>query len=223
MLYQLKQVLNQQQLTTARQLLQSKQFKDGRHTAGQQARRGKSNLEYSAQPGQSEPVNNLVMGALISHPVYLNAGLPKRIAAPYYSLYKQGMAYDTHVDNPIMGVGHQYRSDLAITIFLSSPDDYQGGELEVEMPYGTQLIKGQRGDGVMYPASTRHQVREVTAGERLVAVTWMQSLVPEAEKRMLLYDLYRARQALLDTDPDSETSRRIDHSYVNLVRMWSQV
>jgi PKHD-type hydroxylase len=223
MLYQLETVLDPQQLATAKALLHAKGFNDGRRSAGQQAGRGKRNLEYSAPAGQSEPVNNLVMGALIRHPVYLNAGLPKKIASPFYSLYKEGMGYDKHVDNPVMGIGDQYRSDLAITLFLSAPEEYDGGELEIEMPYGTQLIKGVAGDGVMYPASTRHRVKTVTAGERLVAVTWMQSLVPEAEKRMLLYDLYLARQALLHTDPDNETTHRVDHSYVNLVRMWSQL
>ena len=218
MLVNLEAVLDEQQLAVARQLLEHERFREGELSAGEQARRNKHNLESSG----SEKLNNLVMGALIRHPVYLNAGLPARVAAPFYSLYKDGMGYGYHIDDPVMGERERYRSDIAITLFLNSPDEYAGGELEIELPFGTQLIKGKAGDGVMYPASSRHRVRTVTAGERLVAVTWMQSLVAGAEQRALLFELFKARQALLQDRPEDTASQQVDHAYVNLVRMWSQ-
>ncbi len=219
----LKNVLDPTQLATAQQLLSQRKFLDGRVSAGKLAAQNKHNLEYVASPDNSDPVNNLVMGALIKHPVYLNAGLPHRIAAPYYSRYQKGMKYGTHVDDPIMGGREQYRSDLAITLFLNAPQQYEGGELEIETPYGSQRYKCSAGDAVMYPATMRHQVREVTDGERLVAVTWMQSLVKSPEQRALLYSLYQARQALLESNPDSPATNQVDDCYVNLVRMWSDL
>ncbi|MGB5708011.1 MAG: Fe2+-dependent dioxygenase [Arenicellales bacterium] len=214
-------VLNQEQLGASRQLLSEGTFIDGRLSAGEQARRHKNNQEFSADDKQTSALNNLVMGALISHPVYLNAGLPRRIAAPYYCRYLSGMAYGSHIDDPIMGQGDRYRCDIAITVFLNGPDEYQGGELEIETEFGSKRVKLEAGDAVMYPASSRHSVNEVASGERLVAVTWMQSLVRESDKRSLLYQLYLAKESLRKSDPDAEVTHRVDQSYVNLVRMWS--
>jgi len=221
MLVTLENVLDPKQLAVARQLLDKQSFRDGGTSAGRQARRVKNNLEYIPDGAAPSPLNNLVMGALVNHSVYLNAGLPARIAAPLYSLSKKGMGYGFHVDDPVMGGPERYRSDVAITLFLEEPEKYQGGELEIDLPYGMVSVKGRAGDGVMYPASTRHRVKEVTGGERLVMVTWMQSLVADAGKRELLYELYQARQTLLESQPDDETTDRVDHSYVNLVRRWS--
>ena len=133
------------------------------------------------------------------------------------------MHYGEHIDDPIMGADQRYRSDIAITIFLNSPDEYAGGELKIHSLYGTQKIKYPAGDAVLYPASARHQVAPITSGERLVAVTWVQSLIRNNEKRDLLYQLNKTRKKMLHKDPDSEDTRHIDHVYVNLVRMWSDV
>lgn len=223
MLIALRGVLDRDQLGAVRQLLADGTFVDGIRSAGQQARRHKNNQEYAASEEKTAAINNLVMGALVRHPIYLNAGLPQRVAAPFYSRYLTGMAYGGHIDDPIMGQGDRYRSDIAITVFLSSPEEYEGGELEIETDFGPQQVKLAAGSGVMYPASSRHQVNEVTAGERLVAVTWMQSLVPEPEKRSLLYQLYLAKESLRKSDPEAEATRQVDQSYANLVRMWSRI
>lgn len=223
MLIELRDVLDRDQLGAARQLLAEGTFTDGKHSAGKLARRHKNNQEFAASEEKTAAINNLVMGALVRHPVYLHAGLPQRVAAPFYSRYLTGMAYGSHIDDPIMGQGDRYRSDIAITIFLNSPEEYEGGELEVETDFGPQQVKLAAGNGVMYPASSRHQVIEITAGERLVAVTWMQSLVSEPEKRSLLYQLYLAKESLRKSDPDAEATRQVDQSYTNLVRMWSRI
>ena len=223
MLIELESVLSADQLMAARQLLSEGSFVDGRASAGERARRHKFNQEFVANTEKTSQINNLVMGALVRHPVYLNAGLPYRIAAPFYSRYLNGMKYGSHIDDPIMGEGDRYRSDVAITIFLNSPDEYRGGELEIETEFGPQQVKMAAGNGVMYPASSRHQVKAVTEGERLVAITWMQSLVPESSKRHLLYQLYQARERLRQLDPDGEATHQVDQSYANLVRMWSRI
>ncbi|MEJ2115113.1 MAG: 2OG-Fe(II) oxygenase [Gammaproteobacteria bacterium] len=110
-----------------------------------------------------------------------------------------------------------------MTIFLNSPDDYVGGELVIKSSYGEQSIKYNAGDAVIYPATTRHRVVKVTSGERLVAVTWIQSLVRDNEQRELLYQLNKTREKMLRKDPNSDDTKRIDNVYVNLVRMWSEV
>jgi len=134
------------------------------------------------------------------------------------------MEYGEHIDDPVMGAaGERYRSDLAMTIFLNSPEEYQGGELVIQTPYGEQSIKSNAGDAVLYPATTRHRVTEVVSGERLVAVTWIQSLVRDNEQRNLLYQLSKTREKMLRKQPDSDDTKRIDNVYVNLVRMWSDL
>ncbi|MDA8363186.1 MAG: Fe2+-dependent dioxygenase, partial [Gammaproteobacteria bacterium] len=129
-----------------------------------------------------------------------------------------------HVDDPVMGGdGALYRSDIAITLFLNDPQQYDGGELEIRTAFGSQSVKLPAGDAVMYPASSLHRVTPVTRGERLVAVTWAQSLVRDPAKRELLYELNQAREALLAAAPDAPETTRVNTAYVNLVRMWGEI
>lgn len=222
MLITLDSVLSKEELSVANDLLSRGLFKDGKLSAGQEAVRVKNNLELSGQDDLITPLNNLVMGKLIKHPVYLAAALPLKIAAPYYAKYSQGMSYGNHVDDPVMGpAGQQYRSDIAITVFLNPPENYDGGELIIKTAFGEQSVKLNAGDAVMYPSSSTHRVAEVTKGERIVAVTWLQSMVRDPGKRELLYNLHQAREDLLKNQPTSETTERVSNSYVNLVRMWS--
>jgi PKHD-type hydroxylase len=146
------------------------------------------------------------------------------VAAPYYARYTAGMRYGDHVDDPIMGTdGQLYRSDVSITVFLNEPSAYDGGELAISTPFGEQLVKLPPGDAVMYPSSSRHRVAEVTRGERLVAVTWLQSLVRDPARRELLHELNTVRERLLAADAESEDAKLVNKSYVNLVRMWGDV
>jgi PKHD-type hydroxylase len=133
------------------------------------------------------------------------------------------MSYGTHVDDPVMGQGELYRSDLSVTVFLVNPDSYDGGELCIQTDFGEQQVKLTAGDAVLYPSSSIHRVAEVTRGERLVAVSWIQSLVRAPEQRALLHELNLAREALLQERPDAPETEQVNHSYINLVRMWSEV
>lgn len=222
MVIQVKHVLGGQDLDRVRELLASADFQDGRLSAGLSARQVKNNEEVCSEKTISE-LNGIVMGNLVRHPEYKIAALPHRIAVPYYVRYGQGMAYGEHMDDPVMGEENRYRSDIAVTVFLNPPDEYEGGELVICTPFGRQPIKYPAGNAVLYPASTRHQVTPVTKGERLVAVTWVQSMVRSYEQRELLYQLGKTREKMLRKAPDSEDSRRVDSVYLNLVRMWSAV
>lgn len=222
MLVVIPDVLNAGQLRDVRAFLDKAAFVDGSLSAGQTARRVKNNQELDPDNARFEQLNQAVMGTLLQHPHYQAAVLPCRVATPYYARYTKGMRYGDHVDDPVMGPpGGQYRSDVSTTLFLSGPDDYEGGELVIRTSYGDQRIKLAAGTAVTYPSASLHQVAEVTDGVRLVAVTWAQSMVREPDRRALLYELYQARETLLRTRPDSEETTRVDHSYVNLMRMWT--
>ena len=227
MLIHLKNILGPQELSKVQELLADAKFVDGKLSAGAVASQVKNNKELASGDPKIDTLNNIVMGNLLRHKVYQRAALPLKIASPFYACYQQGMHYGEHIDDPVMGVsgeaGQRYRSDLALTVFLNQPNEYQGGELSIQTEYGVQLIKYAAGDAVMYPATTRHQVTEVTSGERLVAVTWIQSMIKDTEQRALLYQLSCAREKLLRKQSGEEHTKQVDLVYVNLVRKWSDL
>ena len=222
MLIQIKHILGDSELKKIQELLNTANFRDGKLSAGKSAQQVKNNLEVSDENTLTS-LNNIVMNNVVRHPVYQQAALPHRIAAPFYARYEAGMEYGEHIDDPVMGQAQRYRSDLAMTIFLNSPNNYEGGELVIHTSFGKESIKYDAGDAVLYPATTRHQINKVTKGERLVAVTWIQSLIRNNEQRNLLYQLSKTREKMLRKEPDSDDTKRIDNVYVNLVRMWSEV
>ncbi len=224
MLLHLKKVLTPDQLQGAREMLARVKFVDGKASAGLAASRVKANQEADRRAQEIRTLDNLVMGSLVQHPEYRAGALALKVATPFYARYVPGMHYGEHVDDPVMGGAEElYRTDIAITVFLNDPTDYDGGELTVTTPFGEQKVKLPAGDAVMYPASSRHRVAEVTRGERLVAVTWVQSLVRDPARRELLYELNQVRERLLKEAPEQADTARINAVYVNLVRMWSEL
>lgn len=222
MIVQIKHILGENDVSQVKKLLNCAEFQDGKLSAGLAAQQVKNNEELANEKISTE-LNGIVMNNLVCHPEYKHAALPHRIAVPFYARYKQGMYYGEHIDDPVMGEEQRYRSDIAITVFLNSPNEYEGGKLVVQTPYGKQEIKYPAGDAVLYPATTRHQVTPITRGERLVAVTWVQSLIRNHEQRDLLFQLSKTREKMLRKNIDSEDTKIIDNVYVNLVRMWSEV
>ena len=224
MLIIIPEVLNKEELAVVRDYISRADFVDGKLSAGSEAVDVKNNLEMQISDQQTAQLNNLVMGKLVKHPVYLNAAMPAKIAAPFYAKYSTGMQYGNHIDDPIMGPsGQRYRTDLSITVFLNSPEDYDGGELVVQTAFGEQGVKLEAGSAIMYPSGSTHCVTEVTRGERIVAVTWLQSMVRDPSQRELLYKLSRAREILLDKFKGEEETELVSNAYINLVRMWSEV
>lgn len=224
MLITIPDVLTQAQIERVQQILKQSHFVDGKLSAGKHARRVKQNEELSSSDQAQNELNQIVMGSLVQNPVYQHSAFPHRIATAFFARYTDGMAYGDHIDDPIMGPpGATYRTDVSITVFLNNPEDYEGGELTINTSYGTQQVKLPAGHAVMYPSGTLHRVAEVTKGERLVAVTWCQSMIPDPAKRELLYNLNQAREALIEKAPNSEETAKVDTSYINLVRMWSEL
>ena len=224
MLLTITEVIPRPQLDRVRQLLQRGEFKDGKLSAGREAKRVKDNEEMVQEAELYAALNNIVMGCLVQHPIFQQAVLPRRIAAPYYARYTRGMQYGDHIDDPVMGAGaDRYRSDVSTTVFLSGPDEYGGGELVIRSNFGDHAVKLKAGEAVIYPSSSLHHINPVTDGTRLVAVTWAQSLVRDSNQRELLYQLCQAREKLLRQNPSAEETAWVSNSYANLVRMWSEV
>ena len=224
MLLRLPGVLKPDELALLGDALAGARFVDGKLSAGASARRVKENEELDAGQAELDRLNRVVMGALNRHPLYRLGALPLHAASPLYARYRPGMAYGAHLDDPVMGTGGLlYRSDIAVTVFLNSPQEYDGGELTIRTSYGEQTLKSEAGDAVLYPADAWHRVQPVTRGERLVAVTWVQSLVRDAARRALLYDLNAARETLLREAPEAEATAQVSAAYLNLVRMWAEL
>lgn len=224
MLLTIPGVLDAETLKTLQQALDKAPFVDGRLTAGSAAKKVKNNQEMDRSAAARDQLNRTAMNALVANSAFQHAALPLRLATPFFARYTSGMAYGDHVDDPIMGGrGTQYRSDVSATLFLSPRDSYEGGELRIQTPFGPREVKLDAGDAVIYPSSSIHQVTPVTSGQRLVMITWMQSMVRDPQRRELLYELHLAREALLETAADAASTHQVDRSYVNLFRMWAEV
>lgn len=223
MLLHIPALLKYNALQSVNALLARATFVDGRLSAGKAAAQVKHNQEVPPEDPLMRELNALVMGHLVQHPLYQSAALPHRVASPFYARYTQGMAYGNHIDDPVMGAPERYRADISITVFLNPPSDYDGGELLIHTAFGPREVKLPAGDAILYPASSLHQVAQVTRGERRVAVTWVQSLIRDPAKRALLHELNQARESLMRSEAQATHTAQVDHTYVNLVRLWAEL
>ena len=222
MLLMIKNVLTENQLKVIAKLLENADFVDGKLSAGKEAVRVKNNVDLAQQSPLLDQLNQMVLPSLLQHKDYQASVFPLKVATPFYARYKVGMQYGFHVDDPVMGpMQNRYRSDVSTTVFLN--DDYDGGELVIKTAFGKQNIKPIAGDAVVYPSSSLHKVTKVTKGERLVAVTWAQSMIKDNAQRELLYELGQARETLLEKNPNSDETSKVSNVYANLVRSWSEV
>lgn len=215
-------VLDADTLQAVRTALSDAAFSDGSGTAGWHAAQVKHNLQAT-----DEAAAQRIQQALMAHALFRAAALPARLRTPLFSRYTAGMAYGRHMDDALMAVsGGQgaLRADLAVTVFLSEPASYDGGELVIEGHGGTSAYKLDAGQAIVYPATTLHRVAEVTRGERLAAVLWVQSLVRDAAQREVLFDLDTARRGLWDKAGRTATPEfdLVTKTYANLLRAWSE-
>lgn len=211
------------QLEQINSLLDQAPFVDGRLSAGMAASRIKHNQEVDQKSDIFNQLNALVMSNLMRHRKFKNYTLPHRVSAPFYVRYSQGMGYGEHIDDPVMGSPDHFRTDLSFTVFLNSPDDYDGGELMIDTPFGEQSVKLAAGEVVIYPSGTLHRVAEVTRGERRVMVAWVQSLIRDQTRREILFELNQVREKSLRKSPDDADTKKLDRVYTNLIRLWAEV
>lgn len=200
--------------------LEAAPWRDGALTAGAAARAVKHNRQAAGDDPRVAALGEFVSAALRRHAAFELAARPRRLSRLLFSRYEGGETYGPHTDDALMG-DPPLRSDLAFTIFLAPPESYEGGALTISTPLGEQAVKLSAGDGVLYHAGTVHHVAPVTAGVRLAAVGWVQSLVRDAAQRELLFDLATARAQCAGVAP-RETLLLLDRTQSNLLRMWAE-
>jgi PKHD-type hydroxylase len=224
MLVMIENILDDDSLRTALEVIDDAKFGDGRLSAGSMAACVKDNEEVEPRESAVAAVNALVGARLHSHPTFQAATMPLKLASFTLARYLAGMHYGPHTDDPIMGTaGAHLRADIAVTVFLTPPSSYAGGELVIKTAFGEARHKGEAGAALVYPASSLHRVEPVTDGERKVALTWVQSMVRDGAQREVLYDLWSAREALRGGLPEAQVTSEIDRVYAQLVRMWAEL
>lgn len=218
-------VLDEAALARLGALLDRARFEAGDRTAGWHARLVKDNEQAAAGDAAAREAAGLVTAALLAHPVFRAAVLPRRLRPVLFARYGAGRAYGPHVDDALMGLDDPagpLRTDVAVTLFLSPPETYEGGALVLDMPGGELEWRLAAGDAIAYPATTLHRVSPVTAGERLVAVTWAQSLVRDPAAREILFDLDAARRAVFEHEGKGPAFDLVAKSHANLLRRWAE-
>ncbi|MCC3435303.1 MAG: Fe2+-dependent dioxygenase [Microcoleus sp. PH2017_40_RAT_O_B] len=216
-------ILSSEELGLIVDRLKNAEFVDGKLTAGWYAQQVKNNAQLKNDAAPTQELINLVNQALKRNSLFQIAARPKAIRPIMFSRYQGGMYYGTHIDNAIMGDEELMRSDLSLTLFLSDPATYTGGELVIESTQGEQAFKLDAGSMVVYPTTTLHRVEPVTEGERLAAVTWVQSLVRDAHNREILFDLDTVRDTLFQKSGKTAEFDLLSKSIANLLRKWADV
>ncbi len=222
MLLRIPQILEPDEVRQLRGLAVQGRFVDGRATAAGRVADVKRNEELELTKEQVAQLNAILSQAVQRSETFRFFAWPRRMNTPLISRYVPGMEYGSHVDNPIMirPNSDPLRTDLSMTVFLSDPEGYQGGELSLETPFGPQNVKLPAGDAVVYSTTMRHRVVPVSEGTRLAVVGWVQSMVSDDRKRQILFDLWRVRQTLKGTS--DEAMSHLETSFVNLAKMWSE-
>ena len=226
MLIAIPDVLTPDQVGLARQKLDAAGWIDGKATAGPQSARTKDNLQLAESDPVARELGDLILGALQRNPLFISAALPLRIFPPLFNRYQGGQSFGNHVDNAIRqvtGTPHRIRTDLSATLFFANPDEYDGGELDVEDTYGVHSVKLPAGHLVLYPSTSLHHVRPVTRGARVSSFFWLQSMVRDDGDRTLLFDLDAAVRALSQERPDHPVAVQLTAVYHNLLRKWAEV
>ena len=224
MILQIPDVLNPEQVVHARRLLNEATWVDGRVTAGPQSARVKDNGQLAENDPIAGQIGDQILGALQRNPLFVSAALPLKVFPPLFNRYRGGESFGNHVDNAIRQspvTGQRIRTDLSATLFLAEPEEYDGGELMIEDTYGVHSAKLPAGHMVLYPSTSLHNVRPVTAGARIASFFWIQSMVRDDGQRSLLFDLDTAIQRLTLDLPDHPAAVQLTAVYHNLLRRWA--
>jgi PKHD-type hydroxylase len=222
-------VLDRDDVADFRRAVDASPWEDGRSTAGAQSALVKRNEQLPPDSEVARKLGNRIVSALTANPRFLAAAIPLHIFPPLFNRYaaSDGHHFGVHVDNAVRGdrlTGLRIRTDLSVTLFLSEPEEYDGGELVIEDSYGSHEIKLPAGDLVLYPASSLHLVAPVTRGVRVASFFWLQSMIRDDQARSLIYDLDTAIQALAGRlGRDDPETVKLTGIYHNLIRKWAEV
>ena len=227
MLLRIPQVLTADQVAHCRARLMQANWTDGRATAGYQSALAKDNAQLSEDDPVARELGGVILQALARNSTFFSAALPQRIYPPLFNRYAGGQSFGFHVDNAVRydrsrGGAEPVRTDLSATLFLSAPEEYDGGELVIEDTYGTQQVKLAAGDLVLYPGTSLHRVTPVTRGERIASFFWIQSLLREDAQRRLMFELDVSIRQLTQDVPEHPALVQLTGVYHNLLRRWAE-
>ena len=226
MIVQVPNVLNSEQIARCREVMQRAGWIDGRVTAGYQSAVVKDNRQLPETSPEARELGDMIVAALERNPLFITATLPLRVFPPLFNRYEGGESFGAHLDNSIRqipGTPLRVRTDISATLFLSAPEDYDGGELVVDDVYGVHAVKLGAGDMVVYPASSLHHVKPVTRGVRLASFFWVQSMVRDDGTRTLLFDLDMAINQVNQALPNHGAVVELTNCYHNLLRRFAEV
>ncbi len=226
MLLEIPALLSAEEVAGVHNALMQAKWGDGKVTAGYESARVKDNLQLPEDDPTGVEVGNLIVQRLTQNALFMSAALPRRILPPLFNRYEGGQAFGYHIDNAVRkipGQPERIRTDLSMTVFLSEPETYGGGELVIRDTYGEHAVKLKAGHAILYPGTSLHKVMPVTRGRRLGAFFWIQSLVREDSQRALLFDMDVAIQRLVKSHPDHPSIVELTGVYHNLVRRWADV
>ncbi len=225
MLLHIPQVLTQADVADIRQQLDTQGWVDGLRSTGPQAANVKRNLQLDPASPVFAPLSQRIAQALQRHPLFASAVLPNTILPPMFNRYEGGGTYGNHIDNAVQTdrfTGLKVRTDVSTTVFLSETDEYEGGELIVEDSFGTHEIKLDAGDAIVYPSTSLHRVEPVTGGVRLASFLWTQSLVRDAWRRSMLFELDMTIVKLRGQMGDSDEVVALTGHYHKLLQQWAE-
>ncbi len=226
MLHAIEGVLTPDQVAEFRQVLTTTPWVDGKVTAGAQSAQAKHNLQVPEDAPEARWLGEIILGALGRNEAFVSAALPLRVFPPLFNRYEAGMGFGDHVDNAIRfsPQGVRFRTDLSATLFLSDPDEYDGGELTIADTYGEHAVKLNAGDLVLYPSTSLHRVEPVTRGARWASFFWLQSMIRDDAQRAQLHQLDQAiGRVRAELGDKHEAVLSLTAGYHNLVRMWAEV
>jgi len=227
MLVAIPDLLTPEEVREVRRILEESVWVDGKTTAGQQAAVAKCNLQIPADSPAAMQAGDIVLRALGRNPIFNSAALPLRVLPPMFNRYDVGMKFDAHVDGSIRaipGANIRMRADVSSTLFLTQPEEYDGGELLISDTYGEQRVKLPAGHIVVYPSTSLHAVTPITRGSRWASFFWSQSMVRDDGQRAMLYDLDVAIREIRTTLPDDNRAVvALTSHYHNLLRRWAEL
>lgn len=225
MLLHIPDILSAGQVADIRRRLDAADWTDGRETVGHLGAQAKHNQQLPEASPLRRELGETILVALARHPLFFSAALPLKYLPPRFNRYSGGGTYGFHVDGAVMNLanGEQLRSDISCTLFLSDPDEYDGGELIISDTYGEHEVKLPAGDLVVYPSSSLHKVNPVTRGARVASFFWVQSMVRDDVQRRLLWEMDTSIERLRQTDGDADAVLQLTGVYHNLLRRWSEV
>jgi PKHD-type hydroxylase len=224
MLVHIPAVLTQDQVQECRAALDEAEWLDGRRTAGHQSVRVKNNQQISEAHPTARRLGDMILAALERNALFMSAALPLKVVPPLFNRYENNQTYGNHIDGairPVEGTPHRVRTDLSATLFLTPPEDYDGGDLVIEDTFGSQRVKLPAGDMILYSGVSLHRVEPVTKGVRTSSFFWIQSMVRNDDQRKILLELDMAIQQLTAGAADQGPVVKLTNIYHNLLRQWA--